>query len=281
VASGVSLGRPLSGSARIEPALVIENVTTQDLGGSMEVQRACVGWIDSAELERVVFAPLAKPTGSAYVAVRSRGGYQPEPPALESEELARSLCAGEPFVPPAVVLSGRRRWVWSPTAPPLGELRVFDSAALLAGHREVGAYSKAWRDCSYRTMVPFVLFPFLLLEEEAACFQRLSSTEPDRVTLDRSARPSSMPTPLKVGTTWISVEIVSEPFVVRTGRGYAPLLLVEELESGERRGLYAGARSLANELEGIRDMVGRLTGTRIRVRKRGEEKTARYEVRVA
>jgi hypothetical protein len=56
---------------------------------------------------------------------------------------------------------------------------------------------------------------------------------------------------------------------------------VQEVDSGERRGLYAGARSLANELEGVRDIVGRLTGTRVRLRKRGEEKTARYEVRIA
>ena len=274
--SAVSLGSPLTGSLSVEPALVIRKVVRQELVGLVEY--ACLGWIDSAELQRVVFAPVRHATGATYLPVRSRDGYQPEPPADDTERLARALCAGAPFVPPAVVLSGRRRWIWSPTTAPLGEIQVFDAAALLAGHREVGAYAKAWRDSGYHTLVPFTLFPVLLLEEEQECFRQLHGAESEHAPSGRPKAVSSLPPPLKVETSWISIEIVSEPFIVMTGRGYAPLLLVQELSTGERHGLYAGARSLASELEKVRDLVGRLTGTRVRLRRTGQERTARYEV---
>ena len=41
--------------------------------------------------------------------------------------------------------------------------------------------------------------------------------------------PKELPPPLKVGTGWIELEIISEPDVVLTFKGYAPILQVKKL----------------------------------------------------
>lgn len=84
---------------------------------------------------------------------------------------------------------------------------------------------------------------------------------------------------LRVGTGWISIRVISEPDVVLTFRGYAPILAVKEERTGLEYTLYITAKSLAEPLEALRtDNGGNFTGLTFRIRKETDEPMSRYEL---
>ena len=86
---------------------------------------------------------------------------------------------------------------------------------------------------------------------------------------------------LKVGTGWIELEIVSEPDVVLSYRGYAPTLRVRNSRTSLEYLLYISARSLAEPLETLRkNNAGIFKGIRFRIRKESMEQMAKYEIEV-
>ena len=89
--------------------------------------------------------------------------------------------------------------------------------------------------------------------------------------------PYSLPY-LRVGTDWTYIEVLSDPFVIYKRLGYAPVIVVEELESELKYILFVSAVSLARCLEPIRERRGTLVGLNIRVRKKGEDRFSPYEV---
>lgn len=85
---------------------------------------------------------------------------------------------------------------------------------------------------------------------------------------------------LKVGTEWVLIEIVSEPYVVMTLRGYAPVVDVEA--PGGRHLLYISSKSISEGLEPlIQANGGRFSGLRLRLRKESDERMAPYVVEKA
>jgi len=84
---------------------------------------------------------------------------------------------------------------------------------------------------------------------------------------------------LKAGTGWIEVEVVSEPDVLLTFKGYAPILRVKVVKSGLVKHIFIGAKSLANELERMRKAnSGRFVGLRFRFKKESHETMSPYIV---
>jgi hypothetical protein len=82
---------------------------------------------------------------------------------------------------------------------------------------------------------------------------------------------------LKVGTEWVQVEIVSEPHVVNTMRGFAPVVDVKT--SGGEFILYISSKSMSDGLEPLMKAAdGKFTGLKIRVKKESEDKMAKYIV---
>ena len=91
--------------------------------------------------------------------------------------------------------------------------------------------------------------------------------------------PKELPPSLKVGTGWIELEIISEPDVVLTFKGYAPILQVREISTGSEYRFYISAKSLADPLEKLRKDNGDIfEGIQFRVRKESMDKMAKYEV---
>ena len=86
---------------------------------------------------------------------------------------------------------------------------------------------------------------------------------------------------LKVSTGWIELEIISEPDVVLTFKGYAPILKMHKSRTGVEYMLYISAKSLAEPLEELRKNNGGIfKGIQLRIRKKGMEKTSKYEIEV-
>ena len=87
-----------------------------------------------------------------------------------------------------------------------------------------------------------------------------------------------MPNPtLKVGVEPVEADIVSEPYVVMTFRGYAPVVDVQS--GGATHALYISARSLSNALEPlVKANAGKFSGLKLRLKKESEDKMAAYIV---
>jgi hypothetical protein len=100
-----------------------------------------------------------------------------------------------------------------------------------------------------------------------------------RVRVPESApNPSNVPA-LKFSTGWIGVEVLSEPDVTLTVRGYAPILQVRDINTNLNYIMYVGAKSLSEKLEPLRLANGRrFTGLRLRICKESEDPMSKYKV---
>lgn len=93
--------------------------------------------------------------------------------------------------------------------------------------------------------------------------------------------PKELPPSLKVSTGWIELEIISEPNVVLTYKGYAPILQVRKISNNLEYIFYISARSLGESLETLRkNNDGLFNGIQFRVRKTDATQMAPYEVEV-
>lgn len=82
---------------------------------------------------------------------------------------------------------------------------------------------------------------------------------------------------LKVGIEWIAVEVVSEPYVVMSFRGYAPV--VDVTGPAGKQVLFISSKSIS---EGLDPLVqangGKFLGLKLRLRKGSEDRMAPYVV---
>ena len=84
---------------------------------------------------------------------------------------------------------------------------------------------------------------------------------------------------LQVGPGWIGIEIRSEPDVTLTFRGYVPVLIVAEINTGLDYQWIIGAKSIGEVLEPLRiDNGGKFEGIKINVRKGGTDRFSPYEI---
>lgn len=82
---------------------------------------------------------------------------------------------------------------------------------------------------------------------------------------------------LKVGTDPVDADIVSEPRVVMTFRGYSPV--VEVQSGGATHVLHISAKSLSMALEPlVKANDGKFTGLKLRLKKESADKMAPYVV---
>lgn len=82
---------------------------------------------------------------------------------------------------------------------------------------------------------------------------------------------------LKVGVEWIPIEILSEPHVQMTVRGYAPVVNVKAPQGDFI--LYIASKSISDGLEPlVQASGGSFKGLKLRVKKESEDKMARYIV---
>jgi hypothetical protein len=82
---------------------------------------------------------------------------------------------------------------------------------------------------------------------------------------------------LKVGVEPVSIEITSEPHVINTVRGYAPVVDVKG--PGGDFILYISSKSMSDGLEPlVKAGGGTFKGLKVKVKKESEDKMARYIV---
>ena len=80
----------------------------------------------------------------------------------------------------------------------------------------------------------------------------------------------------------VTLKIITEPYVVLTARGYAPVVDIEVDGDPEKKVMFISAASLSQALEEFRsENNGHFTGIRLRVRKESADRFAKYVVESA
>jgi len=78
-------------------------------------------------------------------------------------------------------------------------------------------------------------------------------------------------------TDFASLKVISEPYVVFTNRGYAPVVDVENTGDGVKYQFYVQALSIAKKFEEMKkDNNDNFTGLSFKVKKESSEKFAPY-----
>lgn len=82
---------------------------------------------------------------------------------------------------------------------------------------------------------------------------------------------------LVISTEAVVVSIVSEPRVVMTYRGYAPVVEVCVDADAVHKLMYINSKSISTILEGLKnENGGKFNGIKIRIRKESNDKFAKY-----
>lgn len=84
---------------------------------------------------------------------------------------------------------------------------------------------------------------------------------------------------LRISTNWLSIEVMDEPHVYLTFRGYAPALIVKSHQDDEIYKLYISAKSLGELIEPLREKnENKFKGLRFMIKKENNNKFAKYEL---
>lgn len=178
---------------------------------------------------------------------------------------------GPPFFHPPILVSAGSKWCVQD-----GQLEIYDRAFIIDGAKRLEA---ALHIGSPPTVPVTVVFG-LTSDEELSLRQRILAFGTATVSIETRDRFETTTPRLTVGETWVDVQIQSDPFVVLTRRGYTPALLIRRRHATISEHLLIGAKSIADELEAIRNKRGTLRGCHVTIRKQTPDRTAPYELRL-
>ena len=87
---------------------------------------------------------------------------------------------------------------------------------------------------------------------------------------------------IRFGVEEVGLEIVSEPFVVNTFRGFAPVVDVKVEGEEGTKSMYISAKSLADSLTPlVEENGGKFTGLKLKIKKESADNRAPYVVEEA
>ena len=99
------------------------------------------------------------------------------------------------------------------------------SAAILDGHEQIGGFALAASEHGVRVPADFIVMPTLPLQEERLQYEILQGDDGDQTSASVQRRPAQNPPDmLRVTNDWSEVEILTEPYVVWTRRGYTAMI---------------------------------------------------------
>ena len=76
---------------------------------------------------------------------------------------------------------------------------------------------------------------------------------------------------------YISLEIISEPYLVNSIRGYAPIIDVRHINEGVKYSLYISAKSISDYLEPLREKNNNMfTDIKFKIKKEDNKKISKY-----
>ena len=177
-------------------------------------------------------------------------------------------------IPPSfanpVIVSPRGRWFMDDDT-----IEIYDRAVLIDGASRLEVALQLMSPHE----IPVVIVMGLDAERELSLRRQIhdSPFKSDTKIVERIGTTSPR---LVVHDVVITFEIVSDPFVVPTIRGYSPAVLVQRSKTPHLEHLLISAKSLATEFERLRTKYGSLIGLHVRTRKINRAQTSPYEVQL-
>ncbi len=85
---------------------------------------------------------------------------------------------------------------------------------------------------------------------------------------------------LIIDDKWKQIKIISDPFVVKTSRGYVAAINIINTKNNLISHIIVGAKSITEELEPLREKLGTLVGLEIKIRKQSSDPQSLYEISI-
>jgi DGQHR domain-containing protein len=157
--------------------IVISNIVRRTQVNALGQQRDYfLGQMHSSQAGEITFVPVVKDEAEkvkrskAYLN-ETNDGYQRPGSPRRMEAFGRYLMENEQLYIPAVVLSGRNKWVFSETD---NALTVDSPAAIIDGQHRVGGYISAYLNDQVDRLIEFVVLN-ISVEEEQQLFLDINS----------------------------------------------------------------------------------------------------------
>lgn len=224
---------------------------------------AAVGTILLEDIAAHVVVPVQRKLGKTRLSQETAADWD--------RHLITNLELGSPCFHPPVLLSARSRWHLGHSV-----MEVFDRAIVIDGAKRL---ESAFAHESV-SVLPVIVLMGLDSKGELRLRRQLQSTQASAVHVKTLERIGTSTPRLMIDHQWIELEILSDPFVVVTTRGYTPAMLVRRNRAAHREHVLIGAKSLATELNELRLRRGTLRGSRISIKKQSPERTAPYVLHV-
>lgn len=207
-------------------------------------------------VEHFLEIPVAIPSGQERLAIAIDEAWD----SRSTHDISESPV---PF--PSLLLSARTNWILRD-----GRVAIFGSATVLDGARRLEALSAAQYSESVVLQIVFGLSATQEIELRKQMDGEVRAVEGVSYKLDTDAPR------LVVKDRWVTLSIDSEPFVVRTARGYTPAVLVRPENDSIPHHLLIGAKSLTDCIEKSRPKGKTIVGLHLRIRKESSDSTSRY-----
>ena len=185
-------------------------------------------------------------------------------------QLITSQDLGKPHFFSPVILSARNRWHLKDNTS-----EIFDRAVVIDGAKRLEVANMFDSIIDIPIMIIYGLRP----DDELVLRHQLNNTG-EYTSIETRKRVGTTAPRLVIKDNWISIEVLSDPFVVPTSRGYAPAILIQRSNAYHAEYIFIAAKSIAVVLEKIRLNRNTLRGVRLMIRKTGLERTSTYQLRV-
>lgn len=169
-----------------------------------------------------------------------------------------------------VILSSRNKWYFKEQ-----KIEIFDRAVILDGAKRLLAISIY----SFIIDFPALIIPGLNEKQELAFRRTILDNGTNIVRYAEKQKVGTSTPRLQIGDEWVNLSIKSDPFVIKTFRGYAPAILVRRDQNSITEHIFIGAKSLSDKLDYLHTKYGSLINLYVSIKRASNDQMAPYELK--
>lgn len=249
---GVTTKQPLKARADVVPRLVIA------AKGDASFAVACV---DASKIFAFLITPVIEINKKAKSAQEVRDGWD-----RVIKEVDFSITPGAK----PLIVSARDNWkIYQ------DQINIIERAYVIDGAKYL-EYLAGGGESKY---VPMIVL-FNKSEEEELDIRKIITGTGTFSLRDIKNKVGTDAPRLAISEKWCEIQIISDPFVIKTSMGYTAAVNVIDLRAQNVHHLIVGAKSVSNELEALRNKFGTLENLQIKIRKQSADPKSPYEIKI-
>lgn len=250
---GVITQQPLKGRAEVSPRLIVPA-----FGDSI----FAVANVDATKIFNFLIAPVIEVNIKSKLTQEIRDEWDR---IIKNVDFSKTTLGTKPLV-----VSARKNWKLYK-----GEINIIEAAYIIDGAKYLEyLYKNNISQC-----IPMIAI-FNKNESDEILIRRQMGQGSTFSIHDIKNKVGTDAPRMTIGEVWRDVKIVSDPFVIKTSMGYTAAINVIDLKTNSIHHIIAGAKSISNELEIIRNKFGTLSNVEIKIRKQSSDPKSSYEIRI-